>query len=611
MNLIINDRPSSRGIISLVAIILFNQISIHSVVKAQRRPTCSDGGTETFDKLTGITLRNAARIPLFSSVGNTVTAECNNRCRASEECPGYVINYERESCSRVDFNTDDRRDDLIPATSRVNYFEKICLKGPACEKAWIYERVPGFELAGYDDRIEKNILTRKECQELCLEDKELPCRSAEYEYKTFTCRLSQETRRSQPAAYRATTQDIDYLENQCADQNANRGCDYQEYPGQDLGFGDLQITADTKDECGERCDKNQAFICRSFTYFPTTSVCRLSGDDNLSAGPTAVATRDGANYYQKAPCVDLSLVCTSTTMTVTLNTLEGFVGKMFAAKNSRECKTKGTGRTETQLTFLYEDPEKDCGVKREERGVFSNTIVIQNHPIIQQKGDRAIKLYCFFEAGEKTVTNSYDIIADTIRPGVDDIGIEIDGVNTTGIPTSIVNATAPSPSVVLRIVDSEGNDIAGTRLGQPLFIRIELDGVSIFDIFARNLVAKSGLDEEEIVLLDDRGCPSDPVFPGLEKDNQTGALLGKFEAFKFSDTTVVNFEVNVQFCQEKCNPVNCGDGVESYGKRKKRQADHANISYRMNPDKLIYDPNLQQDVILYKEPLRKQIFVFF
>ena len=64
-----------------------------------------------------------------------------------------------------------------------------------------------------------------------------------------------------------------------------------------------------------------------------------------------------------------------------------------------------------------------------------------------------------------------------------------------------------------------------------------------------------GLDEEEIVLLDDRGCPSDPVFPGLEKDNQTGALLGKFEAFKFSDTTVVNFEVNVQFCQEKCNPV--------------------------------------------------------
>ena len=66
--------------------------------------------------------------------------------------------------------------------------------GPACEKAWIYERVPGFELAGYDDRTEKNILTRKECQELCLAEKSktgLTCRSAEYEYKTYTCRISQ------------------------------------------------------------------------------------------------------------------------------------------------------------------------------------------------------------------------------------------------------------------------------------------------------------------------------------------------------------------------------------------------------------------------------------
>ena len=57
-----------------------------------------------------------------------------------------------------------------------------------------------------------------------------------------------ETRRSQPAAYRATTEDIDYLENQCADEQTNSRCDYQEYPGQDLGFGDLQLTATDKDE---------------------------------------------------------------------------------------------------------------------------------------------------------------------------------------------------------------------------------------------------------------------------------------------------------------------------------------------------------------------------
>ena len=45
---------------------------------------------------------------------------------------------------------------------------------------------------------------------------------------------------------------------------------------------------------------------------------------------------------------------------------------------------------------------------------------------------------------------SYDVIADTIRPGGAD-DVTIDDTTVTGIPTSIVNATAPEPSVILRI----------------------------------------------------------------------------------------------------------------------------------------------------------------
>ena len=41
-----------------------------------------------------------------------------------------------------------------------------------------------------------------------------------------------------------------------------------------------------------------------FYPFPGTEVCRLSGDDNISAGPAAVESQKGANYYQKAPCID-------------------------------------------------------------------------------------------------------------------------------------------------------------------------------------------------------------------------------------------------------------------------------------------------------------------
>jgi hypothetical protein len=42
---------------------------------------------------------------------------------------------------------------IQPGPGRTNYYEKVCLQAPACEKAWIYERVIGYVLAGYDDRI--------------------------------------------------------------------------------------------------------------------------------------------------------------------------------------------------------------------------------------------------------------------------------------------------------------------------------------------------------------------------------------------------------------------------------------------------------------------------
>ena len=36
------------------------------------------------------------------------------------------------------------------------------------------------------------------------------------------------------------------------------------------------------------------------------------------------------------------------------------------------------------LTFFYEDPDNICGVETEGEGVFTNTIVVQQHPVIQQ-----------------------------------------------------------------------------------------------------------------------------------------------------------------------------------------------------------------------------------
>ena len=67
-----------------------------------------------------------------------------------------------------------------------------------------------------------------------------------------------------------------------------------------------------------------------------------------------------------------------------------------------------------------------------------------------------------------------------------------------------------------------------------------------FGIFARNLRAISGDNVDSIQLLDEGGCPTDPViFSGLEKVAGSNDLQGTFEAFKFSDSSVVRFQVRV------------------------------------------------------------------
>lgn len=69
-------------------------------------------------------------------------------------------------------------------------------------------------------------------------------------------------------------------------------------------------------------------------------------------------------------------------------------------------------------------------------------------------------------------------------------------------------------------------------------------------------MAKNKDNSDSIQLLDERGCPVDPlIFPSLQKVPDSKSLQGRFEAFKFSEDTVVKFQLNVQFCLEECTPV--------------------------------------------------------
>lgn len=513
-----------------------------------------EGGTLTFEKITGKAIRGSSHSVMYDGNGRdeSITSLCSNKCRITPDCAAFLINYGRRTCYQMTSNSEGRRELLSSTQDATNYFEKICLKAKGCKREWIFERVIGRELAGFDDRVIGQVSSRIKCEEFCLKEVSFPCRSGEYDYVLQQCRLSSEDRRSQPSSFRPSIGDVDYFENQCVSHSAS-GCEYNQYPDVDLGLADLERTSFSPDQCQTLCDTTETFVCRSFTFQPSTALCWLSGDDTLSAGSKALKAKPGTFYYQRSNCLDLKLTCSPESMVLTLTTLEPFTGRIFAKNRPRSCEIFGNGQTVNHF-ILSLDPA-ECGAVNEGKGRHVNTVVIQHHPVIQRKGDRIIKLLCIFETLNHTVSNSYNVI-----------------ISDDGTATGIVNATAPSPQIRLRITDRNGLDINGARVGEELYLRIEIDDDSVFGIFARDLIATSGKTDEFITLIDSRGCPTDTnIFPPLERVPGTRALQGRFDAFKFPDDVVVRFRVSIHFCLDECEPVSCSEGVSSFGKRKKRQ----------------------------------------
>lgn len=192
------------------------------------------------------------------------------------------------------------------------------------------------------------------------------------------------------------------------------------------------------------------------------------------------------------------------------------------------------------------------------------------------ESDKTVRVMCAFEAPDQTITLKNPTSRDN-KTGID-VGTPESGRtrNDKQQFSSVVSNKAPPPSVLLRILDNYGRDASMTNLGDDLVLKIQMqmDGRnSALSIFARNLVARSS-NGESLLLIDNEGCPVDSnVFPALELDPRDGKSLStSFKAFRFPSSGLVNFEVQIKFCPEKCQPVECRRGLhsKSYGRRKRR-----------------------------------------
>uniref|UniRef100_A0A6A7G4W5 EGF-like domain-containing protein 2 n=1 Tax=Hirondellea gigas TaxID=1518452 RepID=A0A6A7G4W5_9CRUS len=617
------DAWSRRGTSTMLLLLLATSGSVFTTASE-----CSGGREEVLERVARVQLLGVELEPLYQGRhGSSVTMDCINRCRRSATCRGLFLDYPQSSCraltstARVEPSAKYRHAPHLPSA----YFQKICLHVPAsCKSAWAVERIPGYAVDGYDTKVMSDVPNREQCAELCLTATDLRCRSAEYDDRDLQCRLSTEDRRSQPLSFQPVGQHIHYLENQCLEDATKRlltvKCEYESFENQDLGSWDVEVAAKTQEECTNACSSLRTFRCRGVTWHQKKRLCRLSADDVTGAGGLSALTRArGVTFLQKTPCLDLDLTCSVDAMVVSLRTEEPFQGRLFSQDAPSSCQQLGSGRTDTQLTINFR--ERDCGVVDEGDGVVSSVVVVQHHPVVQRRGDKAIKLVCLFDTSNRTVSSGYNFQFS---------GHGLSG----GVASAVVNATAPVPRLRLRIVGTDGRDVTGARLGEKLLLQLELDDTSVYGILARNLVARSSDSSGEIVLLDDRGCPVDPlIFPALQPlINGSRGLQGTFQAFKFSEDSVVRFQVNVQFCLQECKPATCTGGSTSYGRRRRRRSQVLLPRGRRQAERsgtatLQLDGQLQQqelrergaeaaeeedddrDTIYHEMPLQKEIIV--
>jgi hypothetical protein len=382
---------------------------------------------------------------------------------------------------------------------------------------------------------------------------------------------------------------IDYLENTCTTEPSS--CQYRQIYDQFSPYIDKVNHASSLNDCQRQCDQERLFSCKSINFDASSKNCMLINEDLISlargqqTNSSPLLPKRNTIYSEKGNCEMISVQCNSQEMLVSINFDSPFRGRIMAKGNPEQCYMLGDGQTSLQFSIVF-GPK--CNSRQEGHNTFVNEVVIQQHPIIMTESDKTVRVMCAFEAPDQTITFKNPSSRDNKTVGID-VSTPDSGRTRQDKQqfNSVVSNKAPPPSVMLRILDQNGRDASMINLGDDLMLKIQMQMVdgknSALGIFARNLAARSS-NGESLLLIDNEGCPVDPlVFPALEIDQKDGrSLYSNFKAFRFPSSGLVNFEVQIRFCPERCHPVDCnktGQRLRSYGrKRRKRQIDVNNES---------------------------------
>uniref|UniRef100_A0A1B0DIS2 Uncharacterized protein n=1 Tax=Phlebotomus papatasi TaxID=29031 RepID=A0A1B0DIS2_PHLPP len=149
-------------------------------------------------------------------------------------------------------------------------------------------------------------------------------------------------------------------------------------------------------------------------------------------------------------------------------------------------------------------------------------------------------------------------------------GKEIVSVKDLEITTMVIER-APEP--ILGVGVRQGDELVSGELnvspGTPLKMEIYLDKASapVYGLGVTYMQVTDTRTQEETIIFN--GCSVDPyLFENFITDDGD-FLTAKFRAFKFPETTFVQFRGTVNVCLDKCQGIPCSNGQIGYGRRKR------------------------------------------
>ncbi|XP_068200882.1 uncharacterized protein tyn [Palaemon carinicauda] len=273
-------------------------------------------GRVAFEKLTELDYRGTT----YYTIRNLSLWECQGWCREEPECAAASFSFVMNPLAPVQETLCLLQNETMASNPSsqpqravsLYYMVKLSVRtDKVCNRPWTFERVPNKMIKALDNALIFTS-TKEACLASCLNERRFVCRSAEYNYVTLQCHLSEHDRRSVTESVEMVdVQGVDYFENLClgSSESCQGERDYLEpqfgVPVDRVShyvdmhyYVDKELMANSDAACKRACEIENEFLCRSFLYKgpPTGNSynCQLFHLDHftLPDGPSTFLSTD-------------------------------------------------------------------------------------------------------------------------------------------------------------------------------------------------------------------------------------------------------------------------------------------------------------------------------